>query len=372
MINIPFFGLDRQYKNLRNELLEASDNVYQTGKVLDGSYVAQFENQIAHMCNRKYGIAVNSCTQGLILAQHALNLSKCSVIIPTVSFAATLNSVLMSHNMPIYCDVDRNGILNFDSFKWSPREHGIKALMYVNLFGNVIDYNKLQVSTEMFNDQLLIIEDAAQSFGASYKGTPSGKLGTISVLSFDPTKNLPNYGSGGMVLTDDWQVACNLRNLRNNGKDDDTVGTNSKMSESDCAQMLVKLKYFNQWQQRRKEIAKFYTEHLSDYVQLSSVRPDVEHAWHKFPLWLNDDTAIQNCRSVIQHNLKLAGIETKIHYTASLPNLACNLQNSFCVPDDFPVGETHSKTELSLPIYPELTDLEVEYIVETFIDCIDH
>jgi len=373
-MNIPFFGIKRQYQTLKDEILDAVNDVYSSGQVLDGPFVEEFEMQIAGRCHREYAVAVNSCTQGLIFAQTALGINQQSIITPTVSFAATLNSVLLANNLPAYCDVDKHGLINLESLGYNPKSRKIHSMVYVNLFGNIIDYDKLKVINNVFNDnELTVIEDAAQSFGAYYKGIPSGKLGDVSVLSFDPTKNLPNYGSGGMLLTDDWEVYRAAKNLRDNGKEDDhnIAGTNSKMSEADCASMLVKLKHFDTWQKRRTEIAEFYTDNLKNYVRVTEVSPDVDHAWHKFPIWFDDSAEIMKgfhtfpVRHSIKQYLSVNGIETKIHYGATLPDLPVNAVMEF---PEFPIANKHTRTELSLPIYPELTDLEVEYVVEQVIE----
>jgi dTDP-4-amino-4,6-dideoxygalactose transaminase len=233
--------------------------------------------------------------------------------------------------------------------------------MYVNLYGNVVDYDRFRMQTEFFTDKKLnVIEDAAQSFGASYRGIPSGKLGDVSVLSFDPTKNLNNYGSGGMVLTDDAEYASYLQNERNNGKESDHEysGTNSKMSEADCAQLLVKLQYFDAWQERRAQIAEYYSTELLKFVDVPVATPGAVHAWHKYVIRSEH-------RNKLQHQLMMAGVETKIHYSKTL--------------FDYPVGHAFgpdpivgsfweatrlTRECLSLPIYPELTDEEVERVVE--------
>lgn len=355
------------------------DAVYCDGQVLDGPMTEDFELQMAGRCHREYAVAVNSCSMGLFFAQEALGITDSPIILPTISFAATLNAALMSNNVPVFCDVDDHGLIDLETLTVSPKANKINAMMYVNLFGNVVDYDRMRVITEFFNNnEITVIEDAAQSFGAYYKGIPSGKLGDVSVLSFDPTKNLPNYGSGGMVLTDDWATYQNLLNLRDNGKEDGhvSVGTNSKMSEADCAAMLVKLKYFDQWQRRRREIADFYTDNLKNYARVTKVSDDVEHAWHKFPIWLNDKFRNQGAeifpaRHQIQRMLESVGIQTRIHYPTPLHELNCNPHSPFLTyPNLYPYSETHSRTELSLPIYPELTDLEVEFIVESVVDCI--
>jgi dTDP-4-amino-4,6-dideoxygalactose transaminase len=261
---------------------------------------------------------------------------------------------------PVFCDVDPvSGLIDLNKIDVSPDE--LAAVMYVNLFGNVIDYDKLNTYKDFWNKHRIpVIEDAAQSFGAYYRGVPSGKLGDISCLSFDPTKNLNNYGSGGMILTDDADFAELCRSYRDNGKfhDHNVAGTNSKMSESDCAQMLVKLNYFDDWQKRRTQIANYYTSELANCVDLIPIDPKVEHAWSKFVLHAD-------YRRMFQDHMIQQGIETRIHYPTPL--------NSIHVSGAFDPGilegaEEFSRTCVSLPIYPELTDSEVEHITSSILE----
>lgn len=356
---IPFFGLNRQYQNLRKELLDVTDQVWASGKVLDGIHCRNFEQAIAARCHRKYAVAVNSCTQGLILAQAALGIKQKKVLIPTVSFVATLNSVIMANNTPVFCDVDDSALM--DLTEVNLRDRDIDAIMYVNIFGNIIDYDKLHSIATFWNPDrpVHIIEDAAQSFGAKYRGRPSGSLGGISVLSFDPTKNLPNYGSGGMILTDDLDIASLCEDLRNNAKNFlAPFGTNSRMSEADCAQMLVKLKYFDEWQRRRADIANYYIDNLISLVDPVQPNMDVDPAWHKFVIHVAD-------RNNLMRSLREVGIETKIHYEHALPDY----ENAFDYFDFsrelFPGARAHCRDALSIPIYPELADTEVERIVNS-------
>lgn len=362
---IPFFGVDRQYKNLREEILDVTDRVYSTGRVLDGEYTREFEAQIARRCHRGYALAVNSGTQALIFAQLAAMVKPpYSVLIPTVSFVATINSVLTNGFVPVFCDVDFKGIIDIDSYEYK-LDRSVGAVMYVNLFGNCIDWNRFQLQTRFFNDDLVIIEDAAQSFGAYYKDIPSGKMGDVSVLSFDPTKNLNNYGSGGMILTDNYEIFERVKALRDNGKPlHDQPGTNSKMSESDCAQMLVKLNHFDAWQRRRSEIANYYINNLYQYCDILVPNEDVKHAWHKFVIRTHD-------RAALQSRLSQRGIETKIHYDYTLYDLEVGFHYVDHVEDRFTETASFTRECLSLPIYPELTDSEVETVVECIKDYID-
>jgi dTDP-4-amino-4,6-dideoxygalactose transaminase len=362
---IPFLGVDRQYKNLREEILDITDRVYSTGRVLDGHYTQEFELQIARRCNRAYALSVNSGTQALIFAQRAaMNRPPYSVLIPTVSFVATINSVLMNDFTPVFCDIDFKGLMDLDSYEYK-LDASVGAVMYANLFGNCVDWDKFRMQTEFFNDDLVVIEDAAQSFGASYKGIPSGKMGTVSVLSFDPTKNLNNYGSGGMILTDEFHIYETCRNLRDNGKTlHDAPGTNSKMSESDCAQMLVKLNHFDSWQRRRREIANYYIDRLYQYVDILVPNEGVEHAWHKFVIRTNH-------RNSLMHRLSLDGIETKIHYEHALYDLGVGFNYVDYSRNLYTETSAFTRECVSLPIYPELSDSEVETVAECIIHYID-
>jgi dTDP-4-amino-4,6-dideoxygalactose transaminase len=364
---IPFFGVDRQYNNLREEILDATDKVYASGRVLDGTYTRQFEKTIAKMTERRYACAVGSCTQALIFALRAvdneyreLHNRRNKILIPAQSFVATINAVLEAGFDPVFCDVDaQTGLMDLNTIPVIADE--IAAVMYVNLFGNVLDQDRLISYLEMFSERKIpVIEDAAQSFGAYYQGVPSGKLGDISCLSFDPTKNLNNYGSGGMILTDNpaiWELA---NDYRDNGKANEHIqsGTNSKMSEADCAQMSVKLKYFDDWQKRRAEIAEYYTGELDGLVGIPPVNMNVEHAWSKYVIH-------HHSRSSLYTDLLNMGVETRINYELPLHQHAVSF--SFTSFDDTGIlegAENFSRTCLSLPIYPELEDYEVEYVVD--------
>ncbi len=368
---IPFFGINRQYSNLREEILEAADTVYRSGQVLDGYYTDLFEKTMAHLTERKYAVAVGSGTQALIFASRSVDYGRAEVrnkiLIPSVSFVATVNAVLEAGFDPVFCDVDPvTGLIDLNKIPVSADQ--LHAVMYVNLFGNIIDYDRLQHYKSLWaENDVFVIEDAAQSFGAYYRGVPSGKLGDISCLSFDPTKNLNNYGSGGMILTDDYDHYEFVRDVRSNGKftDHTMSGTNSRMSESDSAQMLVKLKYFDQWQARRTQIAEYYRDQLAHVVGIADIDGRVEHAWSKFVIHVSD-------RGRLKVRLDDAGIETRIHYSEPL-----HLEPvSFVFGVEYNLGvltgaEEFCKTTLSLPIYPELMDAEVEHIVDSVIKNID-
>lgn len=349
-MKIPFNNLSKQYESIREETLDAIDQVYRGGHVLDSDKTVEFEQEIAKRCNRKYAIAVNSGTQALEIAISGSKNSKTRdyTLIPNYSFRSTLTSANRTSN-PVVCDVNDEGLIDVENFtkeiNQSLHDFGIGQIVFVNLFGNIIDYNKLVTHTEIFSNNIILIEDAAQSFGSTYNGRPSGSLGDVSILSFDPTKNLSNYGSGGMILTDDkdfYERFWRMRNTNEKG----IWSTNSRMSEADSAVMLVKLKYFDSWQKRRKDIAEYYTQELNDRYRLTKFTDEVEPNWHKFVI------RTQNRHGLINHLLS-NGIESKIHYP-------------YVLEDHIPgrnIAKTLSSTCLSLPIYPELTDYEIEQVV---------
>jgi dTDP-4-amino-4,6-dideoxygalactose transaminase len=361
---IPFFGVDRQYNDLREEILDATDLVYASGQVLDGPRTKLFEQTIAKMTERKYACSVGSCTQALIFSLRSIEDFgvQHKVLIPAQSFVATVNAVLEAGYDPVFCDVDSStGLLDLNKIPVTADE--ISAIMYVNLFGNVLDQDRLISYMEIFSERKIpVIEDAAQSFGAYYRGVPSGKLGDVSCLSFDPTKNLNNYGSGGMILTDDPAIWELVADMRDNGKSSEHIasGTNSKMSEADCAQMLVKLKYFDSWQKRRTDIANYYTEELDGWVSIPTVDMNVEHAWSKYVIH-------SDSRSTLHIELGNAGVETRINYPTPLHLQPVSYQFDFGRydrTDTLDGAENFSRTCLSLPIYPELEDYEIEYVVD--------
>jgi dTDP-4-amino-4,6-dideoxygalactose transaminase len=352
------------YQNHREEFLDASDKVYKTGNVLGGEYTKQFERDMAKRCGRKYAVTTNSCTQALEFACR-FNPRKSepysnsgNVYIPMVTFPATYNAARLAGRDVKFVDVDSEGLMDLSDL--TTKADNITTILYVNLYGNVLDYDKLKVTAEFFDKKMYIIEDAAQSLGASYNGVPSGKLGNVSCLSFDPTKNLPNFGSGGMILCDTIDELSAFGDYRSNGKVNDymNIGTNSRMSEADCAQMLVKLQYFDQWQARRKAIAEYYSDMLAGTVRIPRVEEKVVHAWHKYVIHTTT-------RHGLQHHLSGKGIETRIHYDRTLDQLDSAFDiSTFHRNSNTANATSFVQTCLSLPIYPELLDSEVEFIAK--------
>jgi len=362
---IRMYGVDRQYQNLKQEVLDLTDTVLSTGQVLDGAFTVKFELEIARRLNRTYAIAVNSASTGLLFALNSfISGKKPGLLIPAVSYIATMNSAILSKYADIQiCDVDAGGLIDLGKANQVMGTE-IQTVMYANLFGNTVDWDRFQIMTQFFgSDRVRVVEDAAQSFGASFNGVPSGCMGDVSVLSFDPTKNLNNFGSGGMILTDDGDVNEFVKNIRDNGKHTghEIPGINSKMSEVDCAIMTMKLlKHFDKWQARRTEIAEYYTKELQEYVEVPVTTPGTVHAWSKYVIRVPN-------RMQLKKHLDYNDIENKPTYTRTLYEEFVGRSYAPVALTGDDSWECHRFTRecLSLPIYPELYDSEVERVVKT-------
>jgi dTDP-4-amino-4,6-dideoxygalactose transaminase len=353
-LKIPFTGLKKQYLNLRSEILEVTDQVYSSGYLMDGNYTLEFENWLSRRNRCKYAITCHSGTQALeiIAAYYAQKLKSETpprAIIPTLTYVATANAFIRYGWDVTLVDTNNYGIINLNSIS---QNLDIQAVIIVGLYGAVPKHNLCYRSS-------ISIEDAAQH----WLGNDSLTLGNTAAISFDPMKNLSNYGNGGAVITNELDLIEFARKWRNNGKPNhQDTGTNSRMSEIDCAQMMIKTKYIEEWQKRRSEIAKYWISRLKD----KSIRTLIDdnnfhyHSFHKFVIDLDD-------RDTVKENLDLLNIETKIHYKYPLHELPA--YKHLDGPDKSSVASALCKRVLSLPIYPELTDIEVEYVIDSVIGC---
>ena len=353
-LTIPFTGLKKQYNQLRKEILDVTDEVLRSGQLMSGNYTAEFENWLAKKNHSKYAITCHSGTQALeIIAAYyrtKISIQPPRVVIPSMTYVATANA-FANAGWEIYIgDTDYHGLLDK---KKIPDELSIQAHVVVGLYGSSVD----ELESKFWATDL-VIEDGAQH----WLSNNCRRWGNATAISFDPMKNLNAYGNGGAVVTDDLDLLEYARGYRNNGKPKyDFAGSNSRMSEVDCAQMMVKTEYINEWQERRKNIALYWMGRLKG----SGIRTLVDsnnfqtHAFHKFVIDVDQ-------RDILQRNLAIKKIETKIHYEHPLHELPAYEECSG--PDILSVASAMSRRVLTLPFYPELTDLEVEYVIDSLID----
>ena len=305
-LQIPFTGLKKQYNNLRTEILDTTDEVLRSGQLMSGNYTAEFENWLAKKNRSKYAITCHSGTQALeIIAAYyyqAHSVRPPRVVIPSMTYVATANAFIRAGWEVYLGDTDYHGLLDK---KKVPQELSVQATVLVGLYGMSVD----ELETKFWATDL-VIEDGAQHWLANN----CQRFGNATAISFDPMKNLNCYGNGGAVVTDDIDLLEFARNYRNNGKPGNySIGTNSRMSEVDCAQMMVKTEYIDEWQERRKKIALYWMGRLkgSGIRTLIDANNFQTHAFHKFVIDVDQ-------RDILQRNLAIKKIETKIHYEQPL------------------------------------------------------
>ena len=352
-LKIPFTGLKKQYNNLRTEILDATDEVLRSGQLMQGNHTAEFENWLARKNHSKYAITCHSGSQALeIIAEYYRLQSSVTpprVVVPAMTYVATANAFIRAGWEVYIADTDYHGLLDK---KKIPNELSIQATVLVGLYGAA-------VNADRFWGTDLIIEDGAQHWLAN-KGN---RVGNACAISFDPMKNLNAYGNGGAVVTDDLDLLEFAREWTNNGKPNHTsIGTNSRMSEIECAQMMVKTQHIDAWQARRANICLYWMGRLKNtgIRSLIDVHNFETHCYHKFVIDVDH-------RDILQRNLAIKGIETKIHYREPLHELPA--YSNYHGPDILSVASALSRRVLSLPLYSELSDLEVEYIIDSVIDC---
>lgn len=359
-LTIPFTGLKKQYNNLRAEILDATDEVLRSGQLMSGNYTAEFENWLAKRNRVKHAITVHSGTSALeVIAEyystHPNRFAPSRVLIPSMTYAATANAFIRAGWEVIFADCDGRGLVDLSSLP------EVNAVVLVGLYGAGVSHlitSKLYRSLQ-FQEGFVTIEDAAQHWLAE----DCNRCGAAAAISFDPMKNLPAYGNGGAVVTNDRDLNDFARMWRNNGKNTHQgTGTNSRMSEIDCAQLLIKTRYLDKWQERRKHIAKYWMEQLKEtgigcLIDSTNVN---SHSFHKFVITADN-------RDRLKHELAVRKIETKIHYNNPLHELGTFRQ--YPGPGLMANSSALARRVLSLPIYPELTDLEVEYVIDQVRSC---
>jgi dTDP-4-amino-4,6-dideoxygalactose transaminase len=361
-LKIPFNGLRKQYHNLRQEILDATDGVLRSGQLMSGNHTAEFENWLAQRNNVKYAVTCHSGTQALeIMARYYRSKFDLQphVLIPSLTYPATVNAFESSGWVVHLADTDDRG--NLDLSGSTPSD--VDAIVLIGLYGAPVTpwlegHNWI---ARMGWNKLLILEDAAQH----WLSADCVRVGRAAAVSFDPTKNLANYGNGGAVITDDRPLAEWVRIMRDNGKPDHrTTGTNSRISEVDAAQLMTKTKYLDAWQQRRRDIAGFWINRFRSTAARCLIDPAQleQHAVQKFVIDIDH-------RDHVQQSLAQRHIETRVHYPRPCHELPA-FHHLPGAPDILSRASALSRRVLSLPIYPELTDLEVEYIADQVLDCV--
>jgi len=365
---VPFLDLTRQYEKIKNEILLATQRVYEKGRFILGEEVSGFEKEFSHYCGVRYGVGVGSGTDALYLALKAAGIGEGDQVATVAnSFVATALAISFTGAKPLFVDIDPKAYtmdpnsleLILKREKTKKEGQKIRAVLPVHLYGQPADMDSI---TEIANRyDLAVIEDACQAHGAKLGRRKVGSLGAMGCFSFYPTKNLGGYGDGGMVVTDHQKYDQKLRLLRCYGQRKKyqhvLKGHNSRLDEIQAALLRVKLKYLDQWNEERRRKAKLYTKMLSPLgLVCPSERKGVRHVYHLY-------TIETGRRDALQAFLKKKGIETLIHYPIPIP-LEKAYQEMGYRRGDFPLTDQWSRKILSLPFFPEIGEREMEKVAE--------
>lgn len=356
-MKVNFFSNKRDFRDQKNFFVKGYLDVLNSGNHLQSSYVKKFEDKISSICNRKYTAALGSCTDALYFALLSCGIkSKDEVLVPNFSFIASASSILRIGAKPVFVDINDDFNLSFTDAekKISKRT---KALLVVNLFGKMVDPH--QINSFKKKHKLIIIEDAAQSLGASFKGIKSGSIGDVSCLSFDPTKVISAPGSAGALLTDKKKIINKVKSLRYHGKANgkfSSLGYNSQMSSITAVHLLIKLKNLKKWQTKRIKLANFYNKQLSNKLILPKYNDGSIHIYHKYVI------RIKGLRDRLFKELLRKKIETRIHYNKPL-NKNIVFRNSKY--KNIKNSNLFSKEVLSLPIHPFVNKKQARFICDT-------
>lgn len=356
-MKVPPVNLVKQNALFREEFERTLKEILSDGHFVLGPRLKRFEEEFSRYIGVNYTVGVNSGTDALVLALRALGVGKGDEVITTpFSFYATVEAVLLVGARPVFADIDP------DTFNLNPEAVGgaitrrTKVILPVHLYGQPARVE------DMRYPGVKVLEDAAQAVGAERKGEKVGSLGDAAAFSFYPTKNLSALGDGGAITTDDPNIAERARKLRVHCQTDkyvhEDVGYNSRLDEIQAAFLTVKLRYLERWNARRREIASVYTRELGGVVKVPHVEEGNVHVFHQY-------TIRAESRDDLADYLRRKGIGVSVFYPVPL-HLQRVLKEEFGYREgQFPEAERAAKEVLSLPIYPEMEDWQVEYVVES-------
>ncbi len=356
---VPFVNYPLQYKNLRREIDAVIKDVLLRGDLVLRKDVEKFEKNIAFFVGTKFAVGVNSCTDALIFSLKAAGIKKGDEVI-TVShtFFATIEAIHHCGAKPILIDVREDFLMDPEKIEKVITKK-TRAILPVHLNGRVCEMDKIMRLAKKYN--LIVIEDAAQSLGAKFNGKMAGSFGITGCFSFYPAKILGALGDGGIVTTNNKNIAEKIHLLRNHGQKTKTkivcYGFTSRLHNLQAAVLNVKFKYLPKWIRRRREIAQIYSKGLLDISEIklpSAPRADVRF----FDAYQNYVIRAQKRDELFNH-LKENGVETLIKDPIPLHfHIALGLSQF-----KLPYTERLAKEVISLPMYPELTNKQVEYAI---------
>ena len=358
-MRVSFVDLKRQYEKIKDEIDNAIFKVVNNGDFILGKELGAFEKEFASYCGSKFCACVNSGTSALHFALIALGVSKGDeVILPANRFIAAALAVSYTGAKPILIDIDKESY-NIDTTKIKEKiTKKTKAIVPVHLYGQTADMGSILEIAEKYN--LKIVEDCCQAHGASYNGKKAGSMGDIGCFSFYPSKNLGAYGDGGAIVTSDEKILEKVSMLRNYGQkikyNHLIKGFNGRLDNIQAAILRVKLKYLDEWNKARRKYALIYNSLLEDADVITPIQKDyAKHIYHQYVIRMKE-------RDNLSKYLNSKKISTSIHYPIPI-----HLQKAYSdlnyKKGNFPITEKYADEIISLPVFPELKQEEIEYVV---------
>ncbi len=360
-MQVPLLDLKKQFEQIRDEVMPAINRVCQEQALCLGPAVDKFEKEIALYCESKYAIGVSSGTDALLVALMALGIKPGDeIIVPAFTFVATTGAVARVGAVPVFVDIDEK-TFNIDPTKIEEKiTDKTRAIIPVHLFGQLADMKPIMSIAKKYN--LSVIEDAAQSIGASQDGIKCGNFGDFGCFSFYPTKNLGAFGDGGLITTNNQNLDNLTRMVRNHGQNAtyeyQIIGGNFRLDGIQGAVLSVKLNYLDQWSNKRRENAEFYNEAFAD---LDLETPYIAENNHSI---YNQYTIKCAKRDALQAHLRESEVGCGVYYPFPLHLQKCFAHLNY-KEGDLPITDKVCKEVLSLPISPELTTEQRDFVVET-------
>ncbi len=367
--SIPAFDIKQQYSIIEAEVSAAVLEVLSSGRYIGGPIVANFEQQFADYTGVSECVGCNSGTDALFLALRALNIGAGDEVITTpFTFIATAEVISAVGAVPVFVDIDTTTFnLNVEQVAAAitPKT---KAIIPVHLFGQPVDLTGLMDVAEAHN--LLVVEDCAQSTGASWAGQKVGSIGHIGCFSFYPTKNLGAYGDGGAITTNDPEIAAKLRVLKEHGQKNryyyEEIGVNSRLDAIQAAILQIKLRYLDIWNNQRRKVASRYHQFIN---QVPGIIAPQELAggmgvWNQYTI-----RVLGNKRDLIRSQLQERGVNTMVYYPHPL-HLQPVYESLGYKQGQLPVTEQVCQEVLSLPMFPELSEQQQDQVIYSLKDCL--
>ncbi len=361
---IPVLDLKKQIAPMRVEIDAAIRKVIDTANFIFGKEIYAFEIEVTRYSNAKYAVGVSNGTDAIKLALVALGIKPGDgVICPAFTYYATAGAIACIGAIPIFADIDPEtyniSVESIERVLKKDSGRKIKAIVPVHLYGQCADMDSiLKIARQ---NKLKVVEDTAQAFGAEYKGRKAGTIGDCGAVSFFPGKNLGAFGDAGMVLTNSKIIDEKLRILRNQGNKKKynhlVIGYNNRLDTIQAVVLNVKLKYLDSWNKKRQGNAEYFNEQFKGLrIKTPIVGKYNIHIYHQYVLRLNTSS-----RKLMEH-LRNKGIDSRVYYPVPLHLQKCFKYLKYRK-GDFPESEKASQETLAIPIYPDLTKREMDYII---------